>query len=444
MLLGMASADPRPDPMNRPVLPARGTSVDPVGLAWLITVRWTTLAAGVGAVIAGRSGLGARMPVGLAGLLLAMLAVSNLWLMWAVRRVRTKPVMTMAGMLVCADVVLLTWLLIRSGGVLNPVSVFYLVEIVMAALVLGRSWTWIVTTLSVGGYATLFMSPPADLRAAQVMHPEIAVHMRGMWLAFALTSVIVGILVTRLAVAVERRDRALEALRDRSARASRFAGLATLAAGAAHELSTPLATIAVAAHELERSLDLREADADLRGDATLIRGEIDRCRRVLDEMAGRIAEPSGEAPRHASVADVIEHALSGLTPEERARVRVRMARALPVVWPIRVVGQAVANVVKNGLQASSPTDEIQLDIGEMAGARVRIVVVDQGQGMTPDEVARAGEPFFTTKPQGVGTGLGLFVARSTVEQLGGSLALASVPGAGTTATLVLPADVVGK
>jgi signal transduction histidine kinase len=69
-------------------------------------------------------------------------------------------------------------------------------------------------------------------------------------------------------------------------------------------------------------------------------------------------------------------------------------------------------------------------------------VIDRGTGMTPEHLGRAGEPFFTTKPAGAGTGLGLFVARATIEQLGGSLALASTVGQGTTATIVLPRDVV--
>ena len=186
-------------------------------------------------------------------MLLAVCGASNLWLMLRVRR-GGGDVSTIAGALVCADVVLLSWLLLRSGGVLNPASVFYLVQIVVAALVLGRLWTWMITALSVAGYAALFLRRLMSSRAAQGMHPEIALHMQGMWLAFALTALVIAVLVMRLAIAVERRDRALAELSERTSRASRVAGLATLAAGAAHELSTPLATIAVASRELERSL----------------------------------------------------------------------------------------------------------------------------------------------------------------------------------------------
>ena len=413
---------------------------DRVGLVWLVTVRWTTLLACVGAVVAGKSGIDAQVSLSAASGALAVFVASNLWLTWRVRRDRTDATAKIVGWLVCADVVLLSWLLLQSGGVLNPASVFYLVEIVVTALVLGPTWTWIVTALSVGGYATLFLGQPDELVAAQGMHPEIALHMRGMWLAFAGTALLIGILVTRLAVAVARRDRALEALRDRSARTARVAGLATVVAGAAHELGTPLATIAVAARELERAIARLPAHDELADDARLIRSEIDRCRRVLDEMAGRIAEPMGEAPRDVPISEVISDVVGRLARTEQARLRIAVPPGR-VVWPVGVVAQALTNVVKNAIQATAGGEPVELTVGSGSNGQVRLTVVDRGRGMAPDELARAGEPFFTTKPQGAGTGLGLFVARSAIERLGGTLELSSIAGRGTTATFVVPADV---
>jgi two-component system sensor histidine kinase RegB len=325
--------------------------------------------------------------------------------------------------------------------VLNPASVFYLVQIVLAALVLGRFWTWIVTSLSVGGYAALFWAPTTELRAAQAMHPEIALHMRGMWLAFALTAVTIAALVTRLTIAIERRDLALDLLRDRTARATRLASLATLATGAAHELSTPLATIAVAAHELERSLSDRAADRNLHEDARLIRSEIDRCRRVLDDLAGRSGEPSGQVPRAATLSEVLSTTKSRISPDDQRRVSWHAAENAQVVWPVDIVARAVANLVHNALQASGPRDDVRVEAA-VAGDVVRVRVLDRGPGMSPDQLARVGEPFFTTKPAGQGTGLGVFVARSSIEQLGGEVALSSIPNAGTTATVTLPRNVV--
>jgi len=424
-----------------PVAAARGRAADPVGLAWLVTGRWATLAAAVGAIVAGRNALEIGLPVVQVAAVLAAILGTNLWLWWRIQRNRPTRA-AHAGALVCADVVLLSWLLLRSGGVLNPASVFYLFQIVLAALVLGRTWAWIVTALSVTGYAALFLTPTDELRSAQVMHPEIALHMRGMWIAFALTALIIAVLVTRLAMAVERRDRALDVLRDRSARAARVAGLTTLVAGAAHELSTPLGTIAVAARELERAIHEQRNDRSLADDARLIRAEIDRCRGILDQMAGRISEPMGEAPRQLALRDVMAAALDRFSAAERARITTAGTDDLRVVWPAAVVAQGVGNLVRNALQASADGAPVEIEASLLANARVRITVLDRGTGMAPDVLARAGEPFFTTKPPGSGTGLGVFVTRSSVEQLGGELTLSSIAGHGTSATITLPRDVI--
>ena len=424
---------------------AAGTATDPVALSWLVTVRWTTILAGIGAVVAGRAALDARVSIAGAAIALGAVAASNLWLTWRVRRGegRSAMLVTAAGAAVCGDVAILSWLLSHAGGVLNPASIYYLVEIVVAALVLGRAWTWIVAGLSMAGYAMLFVAPTDALRTAQVMHPEIGLHMRGMWIAFACTAVIVAVLVSRLAMAVERRDRALDTLRDRTARSARAAGLATLAAGAAHELSTPLATLAVAAKELDRRLSSTSSDPafeSLRADARLIRAQTDRCRDVLDALAGRTGSPAGEIPHGTPLRDVVAAARAKLDPAESARLRDRVPEDVAVRWPVDVVARALANVVQNALQASTAPVDLTATAG--ADGAVELTIVDRGSGMSAKDLSRAGEPFFTTKPPGMGTGLGLFVARSSVEQLGGEFTLASTAGVGTTATIALPRDVV--
>jgi len=417
-----------------------GRATDPVGVSWLITVRWTTLVAGVGAVVAGRSALQASIPLVQALAVFGAFTLSNLWLMWQVGRDRTAS-LAAAGVLICADVALLSWLLLQSGGVLNPASVYYLVEIVVAALVLGRRWTWLVTALCVAGYGALYLAPTDALQAAQGMHPEIARHMQGMWLAFALTALIIAALVTRLAIAVERRDLALESLREQSARDSRLASLATLAAGAAHELSTPLTTIAVAARELDYTLAKRQADADLQEDARLIRAETERCRRVLAGLAGQSGESMGETPGVHTLGDVVAVLRDRLSPGERDRLIVEVQDHVRVVWPVQVIARSLFNLVNNALQATPDSQKVRL-LGSLSDGLVRLTVVDTGSGMAPDNLRRAGEPFFTTKPAGAGTGLGLFVAQSSIEQLGGHLTLTSAEGEGTTATVILPSDVI--
>ena len=119
-----------------------------------------------------------------------------------------------------------------------------------------------------------------------------------------------------------------------------------------------------------------------------------------------------------------------------------MSSDVAVLWPVDVVARAVFNLVRNGLQASTEQSEVAIDVAPLDTKHVRISVIDRGAGMSAEHLARAGEPFFTTKAPGMGTGLGLFVTRSSLKQLGGTLTVSSEPGHGTTATVVLPIDVV--
>ena len=183
------------------------------------------------------------------------------------------------------------------------------------------------------------------------------------------------------------------------------------------------------------------ADGALAQDARLIRAEIDRCRAILDQMAGRI-EPAGDAPRSMPCADVIAAATAPLSPLDRQRVSAAGAADLRVVWPVGAVSQALRNLVRNALQATATGANVRIEVTAVDRDRVRLRVIDDGTGMTDEDLARAGEPFFTTKPPGSGMGLGLFVARSTVEQLGGALTLARRPEGGLVADIVLPRDVV--
>ena len=409
-------------------------TTDRIELAWLVTVRWTTLAACVGALVFGQSALGIETSVRYPGGAVLIAALSNIWLQQAARSTKALPP-RVPGLLVCADAVLLAGCLLKSGGVLNPASIFFLVEIVLAALALGRPWTWGVTALSVAGYGVQMLAPTSELSAAASMHPQIGEHMRGMWWAFVITAIIIGALVTRLALAIERRDRALVQLGEEAARQARLMSLASMAAGAAHELSTPLGTIAVAAGELARAAAALPGGDALAPDITLIRAELARSRRILTDLSGR-ADENAAASATLPVSAAIERALDARPSTDRARVSVVGPTALTVTWPLALAARALDNVIANALLASAD-GLVMVSVAPAADERLVITVADQGAGMTADTLARAGEPFFTTRADTPGMGLGLFVARAIAQQLGGTLTITSVVGRGTTVTLDL-------
>jgi two-component system sensor histidine kinase RegB len=260
--------------------------------------------------------------------------------------------------------------------------------------------------------------------------------LRGMWVAFSLAAIFVVFFVQRVSSALAERDRELERARLLASRREKLASLATLAAGAAHELGTPLGTIAVVAKELELALASDERQEVL-GDLRLIREMVSRCRAILNRMSARAGEHAGEALERISAEAWAAAALDGLPFRDRVVVE-GIDRGADIVGPALALGDALRGLLKNALQASGPDAPVALRITAERG-RVRAAVKDRGPGMPPEILARVGEPFFTTKGPGDGMGLGLFLTRALAEQLDGEFHIASRSGEGTEAWIDLPA-----
>lgn len=400
-------------------------------LAWLIKLRWAALFGQL--VLVGLALRGGWLPAPRAALaFVAAGLASNLALLLLPATSHARNSRHLIGGMLILDIVLLTGLLAVTGGPANPFTVVYLVYVTLASVTLGTAWSWTIVLSAIGGYATLFFwqLPLPE----HVMHEgRLPSHLAGMWLAFGATASIIALFVTALTRTLARRERELADVRRMAARSERLASLMTLAAGAAHELATPLASIAVAARELERT-----GDAVIRDDAGLIRSQVERCRSILDQMSGRANEAWVEPPTDTSVDDLLAGVVEGLEPERRTRLRITHPTGLALVVSRPGLIQALLNLVRNAFDASPPDALVSIDVTPR-DLDIEFSVRDQGTGMAPEILERSGEPFFTTKPPGAGFGLGLFLVRSFAERHGGRLTLTSRPGQGTTARLALKA-----
>ncbi len=385
-----------------------------VGAGWLVRLRWAWAAGGaifgVGASLLGAVSLGAVL------LAFSLVVATNVPLAARVRSQRSQPDAVLTGAL-CLDTVGVTLVLAGSGGASNPMALFLLVPVMLAAMVVRTSHTWVLLALTVVEYAALFAIAPADLHHHGAS--EMQAHLWLMFAAYAVVGAFTAFAVARIRTALTEAARDVESAREAEVRAERLAGLATLAAGAAHELGSPLSAIFVAARELRRRLP---DDGPEWRDADLICDELERCRAILDQLAADAGASRGEPTREISLDALVQQALEG-APD--VAVAVEPAQ---VSVPVGLVTQVIRRLVGNARDAAPEAASIEVDLSEHEGA-LRLVVRDD---------ARASEPFFTTKPAGEGRGLGLFFVRSVAEQLGGDLELVSAPGVGTRATVTIP------
>ena len=411
-------------------------------LSWLVQLHWWAILGQV--LIVGLAELWTDfdLPIPHIMALLTAEVIGNLVLRsWARTAHVTEPMMATV---MALDAAVLTLLLDLTGGAANPYSTLYLVNVALAAVLLPGRWSWVLMAVSLAGFASLFVHEWFTGVAHHVrfgMQPEqiLVAHVRASWVALALAAIFIVYFVRRVALALADRELELKQARERADRREKLASLATLAAGAAHELSTPLSTIIVVAKELQRNLGQGVSD-QVALDLTLIREQVSRCREILDRMAGHAGEQVGEPLRSQTVSEWVAAALDGLQGAGRVvQERAPGIDGVSLVGPPRALADALRGLLKNGMQASGEEATVTLRLESSVSGRVMATVIDRGRGMSPDVLARVGEPFFTTKVPGEGKGLGLFLTRALVEQLGGEFHITSSPERGTEARIELPA-----
>jgi two-component system, sensor histidine kinase RegB len=417
-----------------------------INLRWLSKLRWGAILGQLATIFFVHLFLAMKLPLGPLLFIVGAEAASNLAVhVWLRRNQDVGEGGLFAA--TAADVFALTGLLYFTGGPFNPFSFLYLVHIALAAVVLASSWTWALFGLSLLCFGALFLDhiglvDPHTLHAHSEKNSEfMMMHVQGMWLAFAVAGAFICFFVTRIRQALAAREADLAEAKSRAALAERLASLVTLAAGAAHELSSPLGTIAVATRELE--LEFRQripGEGEMLDDLRLIRDEVERCRTILEQMAADAGESSGARYARVSVREIVDRAGVGLSGPGDVRVEGEGAvldRLLEV--PERSLEQALRAVLRNAQEASPRGEPIVVAVVARDTA-IEIQVRDKGAGMAEKTLARLGEPFFTTKETGKGMGLGVFLAKAVLTRLGGALVFDSKPGTGTIALLTVPVE----
>ncbi|MCX7176553.1 MAG: ATP-binding protein [Proteobacteria bacterium] len=329
------------------------------------------------------------------------------------------------------DPIMLTALLAFTGGPANPLTSLYLPPVAVAAAVLPMRHAWMMAALSVTAYSLLWkFSVPLTV---EDVDSAMQMHLIGMWLTFAASALLIAGFVTRMTVALRGRDRQLAAAREEALRDERIVALGNLAAGAAHELGTPLATMAVIAGELASD---PATPSELRVDLELLREQIAACKGIITGLAERAGSSRAESGSAIAVDRWMEKLVArwrSLRPQVEPRLLSTGVVAAPSIVGEATLEQALLSLFNNAADASSSDVEI---VVHWTHDHLQLKILDRGPGIAEALRLRAGREYFSTRPEGAG--IGLFLAHATLNRFGGDIFLEPRPGGGTLTRIELP------
>lgn len=408
---------------------ARG---DWVRLRTLVVLRWIAIAGQTGAVLIATQWFGFELPLALCALVISASVSFNV-VAHMVHPAETR--LSERGTLACLffDLAQLVSMLMLTGGLNNPFAVLILAPVTVAATALRlRSTLWL------GGPALLsiplmsFVHVPLVTNQGDVLAvPDVYRH--GIAAALATGLVFLGLYARRVAVEGHAMSEALAATQLALAREHRLAAIGGMAAAAAHELGTPLATIKLVAGELAREFD---GNPELAEDVALIRREAERCGTIMadlsqggrDDVHVKLAPVSAviveAAGPHANRGKALIVRIDGTAADRADATQPTIARSPELIHGLR-------NAIQNAVDFAASTVWIDADTSDEC---LRIAVGDDGPGFSPDILPRLGEPYVSSRGRGnrravdghyEGMGLGLFIARTLLERTGARVAFAN-------------------
>jgi two-component system sensor histidine kinase RegB len=407
----------------------------------LMRLRWLAVAGQTIALVTVHWGLGFTFPMGPALAIVAATALTNLALRLrytGAQRLSDE----MAGALLAFDLLQLSALLYLTGGIDNPFCVLFLAPVLVSTTALSPR-----TTLLLGGLAAAlatllaFFHYPLPWYPAEPIAPS-SLYRVSEWIALVLSLAFIGGYALRLAHETRQLSDALTATELVLAREQHLSALDGLAAAAAHELGTPLATIALVVRELERELPPGDSRT---GDIKLLREQSERCRDILRRLTSL---GSGDAPfdrmplSHLLEEVVAPHRPFGieiaieLPPGERGKE--------PVITRNPGLLYGLGNLVENAVDFANTAATVSARWTEH---EVEIVVSDDGPGFAPTVIGRIGEPYVTERGRGVGggddqsgLGLGFFIAKTLLERTGATVSLRNraAPETGAVVSVLWP------
>ncbi len=331
------------------------------------------------------------------------------------------------------DLIIHSVLLYYAGGSTNPFVSYYLVPLTIAAATLPWLYSMALSGLALAGYTGLLIwYHPLALHGVEYESMLISLHLFGMWLNFALSAAFITFFVVKMAGALRSQDQLQAERREEAMRDQQLLAVATQAAGAAHELGTPLSTMSVLIKELRQE----HPDPMLQEDLAVLQEQVRLCKDSLQQLVRAAEADRRQAVQEQTAREWLESVLRRwhlMRPEASYRFQVLGVGAVPRLMPATDLTQSLLNLLNNAADACPDKLDIQLD---WDAQWLTFSIRDHGVGVPLAIAEQLGRPFFTTK--GKGFGLGLFLSQASVTRAGGSVKLYNHEQGGTLTELRLP------
>lgn len=405
----------------------------PASLRQLIDLRSVAIA-GQALAVAGAVLLEISVPVVPMAIIIAALLALNIAASVRLKRGAPATLRTLAGQLVL-DLAAFTALLLLSGGASNPVTLVYLLHVVVIAMLLPWRGALAGTALVIAclALAIRFAEPLRHVNGQPLSEAALAL---GLWVSFALTAAVTAWFVIRIVATLREHDRLLQASARKALNDEAVNRLGTLAAGAAHELGTPLTTIAMVASEMQREAGTPAQ----RRDAAILAAQVDACRHALSNLraaAGHARAEGGGPERFDAFVMSVVARFRAMRPDVPLQTDWDGPLPAPEIFVDQSLRQSLLILLNNAADASPH----HVDVTARWDAQsLCVTVADRGSGVAPDRIDMLGRTFFTTKAPGQGTGLGLVLTSSTVNRLGGTVRWSNRAEGGLAAEIRLPLD----